>query len=166
MPNFDLVNKDSLDKILKAEVFVNSDSQLRATHLILGYTPISSSFQALKCVIRARDPCLHRISVTVPGFLLPEGVSVLGGTLTPQPIIESTSTSQDIPEGLPKVVFLSQHTLGKAVSSQPSREEEDEEEEKLKEVVDVSNSNDLYEVFYQPSSLETSTSDLGQFSQP
>ena len=27
-PIFNLVNKDSLDKILKAEVFMNSDSQL------------------------------------------------------------------------------------------------------------------------------------------
>ena len=58
-PNFNLVNKDSLDKILKAEVFMNMDSQLRATHLILGYTPISSSFQAPKYVIKARDPRLH-----------------------------------------------------------------------------------------------------------
>ena len=37
--NFNLVNKQSLDKILKAEVYVHSDSQLRAAHLILGYTP-------------------------------------------------------------------------------------------------------------------------------
>ena len=28
VPNFDLVNKDSLDKILKVKVFVNSDGQL------------------------------------------------------------------------------------------------------------------------------------------
>jgi len=42
-----LVNKESLDNILKAEVFVNEDdNQLRAAHLILGYTPISRAFQA------------------------------------------------------------------------------------------------------------------------
>ena len=36
-PNLNLVNKDSLDKILRVEVFVNTDGQLRAAHLILGY---------------------------------------------------------------------------------------------------------------------------------
>ena len=42
--NFNLVNKSSLDKILKAEVFVHSDSQLRVVHIILDYTPISKTF--------------------------------------------------------------------------------------------------------------------------
>ncbi|KAK9999873.1 hypothetical protein SO802_019476 [Lithocarpus litseifolius] len=35
-PRLGLVNKDSLDKILKAEVFVNSEGQLHVAHLILG----------------------------------------------------------------------------------------------------------------------------------
>ena len=125
--NFDLVNKDSLNKILKAKVFVNSNSQLWAAHLILEYTPISSSFQAPKCVIKARDPRLHRISVAIPGFLLPEGALVPKGTLTTQPIIEGTSTSQHILEGVPKITFPFQHIPGEATSSQPSNKEEDEE---------------------------------------
>ena len=79
--NLNLVNNDSLEKILQAEVFVNKDGQLRAAYLILGYKPISSSFQVPKCVIKARDPCLQRISVVVPGFLLPEGVPVPEGIL-------------------------------------------------------------------------------------
>ena len=44
IPNFNLVNQPSLDKILKAEVFVHTNSQLRAAHLILDYIPISKSF--------------------------------------------------------------------------------------------------------------------------
>ena len=36
-PNFSLVNKESLDKILCAKVFVLDDGQLRAAHIILGY---------------------------------------------------------------------------------------------------------------------------------
>ena len=44
VPNFSLVNQTSLDKILKAKVFVYSNSQLRTAHLILGYTLLSSSF--------------------------------------------------------------------------------------------------------------------------
>ena len=37
IPNVNLVIQPSLDKILKAEVFVHSDGQLRADHLIFGY---------------------------------------------------------------------------------------------------------------------------------
>ena len=44
VPNFNLVNQLSLDKILKAEVFVHIDGQLRVAHLILDYIPISKSF--------------------------------------------------------------------------------------------------------------------------
>ena len=74
-PSLRLVNKASLDRILKAEVYVNeSDGQLRATHLILGYTPISRAFQVPRCVIRARDPRFHRISVAYEGFIVPQGI--------------------------------------------------------------------------------------------
>ena len=70
-PNFNLVNKEGLDRILKAEVFVNEDDgQLRAAHPILGITPISRAFQAPKCVIKAHDPRLCCINVAVEGFLL------------------------------------------------------------------------------------------------
>ena len=107
-PNFNLVNKDSLDKILKAEVFVNSDSQLRAAHLILGYTPISSNFQAPKCIIRARDPRLHRISVAAPYFLL------LG------PKVEVEEVTTPIPKGIPTIGASSlQQTTSVTASSYP-----------------------------------------------
>ena len=80
-PQLSLVNKVSLDRILRSEVFVNeADGQLRAAHLILGYTPISLAFQAPKCVIKANDPRLHRISVAYEGFIIPEGIPILEGT--------------------------------------------------------------------------------------
>ena len=72
MPSLRLVNKASLDRILQVEIYVNeSDGQLRAAHLILGYNPISHVFQAPLCVIRARDPRFHRISVAYEGFVVP-----------------------------------------------------------------------------------------------
>ena len=71
VPNFNLVNQLSLDKILKAEVFVHSDGQLRVAHLILGYTLLSFSFQAPKCMIKAKGPRLQLINVAMPGFLNP-----------------------------------------------------------------------------------------------
>ena len=71
-PQLSLVNKESLDRILWAKVYVNeTDGQLRAAHLILGYTPISLTFQAPKYVIKANDPRLHRISVAYEGFVVP-----------------------------------------------------------------------------------------------
>ena len=99
MPNFSFVNKESLDTILKTEVFVHSDGQLRAAHLILGYTPISKSFLAPKCVIKAKDPCLHRISVAAPSFLL----------LGPKP--KAVQATTPIFEGMPKVGASSSHPV-------------------------------------------------------
>ena len=74
-PSLRLINKASLDRILQAEVYVNeSDGQLMVAHLILGYNPISRAFQAPSCVIRAKDPRLHRISVAYEGFVVPQGI--------------------------------------------------------------------------------------------
>ena len=79
--HFHLVNREDLETIFKAEVFVNeADNQVRAAHKILGYDPIQKSFTAPKYVIRAKDPRLHKITVAEHGFLLserspvPEGV--------------------------------------------------------------------------------------------
>ena len=76
---------------MKAEVFVDTGGQLRAAHLILDYILISKTFQASKCVIKARDLHLQRISVATPGFLITG------------PIPEGTLTTGPIPEGIPKV---------------------------------------------------------------
>ena len=59
IPNFNLINEPDLTKILKAKIFVHTNRQLRATHIILGYVPISSNFQAPKFVIKAKDPRLQ-----------------------------------------------------------------------------------------------------------
>ncbi|KAK9983446.1 hypothetical protein SO802_032971 [Lithocarpus litseifolius] len=120
IPNFNLVNQESLDKILKAK--------------------------APKCVIKARDPRLHRISVAAPGFLLSD--PVLEGTLTTEPILE----------GIPKVAPLPQYTTGEATSSHPTIIKG--EEEKEEEVVEVSDSKDEFEVFNRPLSPESSTGNL------
>ena len=74
IPNFNLINEPYLNKVLKAEVFIHMNRQLRVAHLILDYTPLSSSFQAPKCVIKVRDHHLHLINVVVPGFLNPGSV--------------------------------------------------------------------------------------------
>ena len=44
IPNFNLINEPYLNKVLKAEVFVHTNKQLWAVHLIINYISLSSSF--------------------------------------------------------------------------------------------------------------------------
>ena len=83
IPNFSLVNELDLTRILKAEIFVHTDGQLRAAHIILGYDPISFSFQAPKYVIKAKDLRLHQINIAVSIFLT--GPAVEGTQLVELP---------------------------------------------------------------------------------
>ena len=137
-PNFNLANKQSLDKIFQVEVFGHKDSQLQAAHLILEYTPFSSSFQAPKCAIRAKDPRLHLINIVVPSFLNPG----LGpqGVLKVKPILQLKAEDEATP-------------------LQPTIEKEEEEKEE-EEVVEVPYSRDNFEVFNQLESLEVFENDF------
>ena len=114
-------------------MFVHNDGQLRAAHLILDYTLISKSYQESKCVIKAKDPRLHWMSVIAPSFLITG------------PILEGTLTTDPIPKGIPKVALPLQHTIEEATSSHPAIIKEEEEEEE--EVIEVSDSEDEFEVF-------------------
>ena len=62
--------------------------------------------------------------------------------------------TKPIPEGIPKVASPPQQTTGVATSSHLTNTEEEE-------VVEVSDSEDEFEVFNQAFSPETSTFDLG-----
>ena len=128
-------------------MFVHTDGQLRAAHLILDYIPISKSFQVPKCFINTKDPRLHRISIAAPSFLISD------------PILEGTLVTNPIPKGIPKEALPSQHTAEEATSSHPAITKEEEE------VVEVSDSEDQINVFNQPLSPEVSLGDLG-FSSP
>ena len=134
-------------------MYVNeADDQLRAAHLILGYTPISLAFQAPKYVIKAHDPRLHRISIAYQGFIVPEGVPIPEGTPRTQPLFMATpsigaSSSQ---------LILEEREEGK--------EEEEEEEEKERDLegnVDLTDSSDEFKVFNQPPSPESILEEMG-----
>ena len=86
-----MVNRANLETNLKADVFVNEvDNHVRAAYKILGYDPIQKSFLAPKYVIKAKDPRLHRITVTKHEFLLLEGSSAQGGAT----LVGSSSSHQ------------------------------------------------------------------------
>ena len=65
-----LVNFKDLNRILRLEIFLHKDGQLKAAQVILGYTSSTKCFQSPKNIIKARDPHLALIDVAVPGFLL------------------------------------------------------------------------------------------------
>ena len=144
-PLLSLVNRASLDKILWSKVYVNeADGQLRVAYLILGYTPISRAFQAPKCVIKGRDPRLHRISVAYKGFVVHEGIL--------------------IPEGTPFTQSLPVAILSAGISSSlpvPQEEEEGEEEREEEGFVDLTDSLDEFEVFNQTLSPKSLPEEMG-----
>ena len=62
-PRLSLVNVVDLNKVLRSELFVSEDKQLRAAHLILDFEPISDTFSEVGHAIRAGDPQLEWIKV-------------------------------------------------------------------------------------------------------
>ena len=70
-PRISLINVSALNYLLRSQIFVNDDGQLRAVHLILDYEPISRTFLDVSNSIRANDYRLARIDISRPGFLAP-----------------------------------------------------------------------------------------------
>ena len=74
-PRISLINVPALNYLLRSQIFVNDDRQLRASYLILDYEPLSRSFQDVGNAIRANDYRLARIDVSRPHFLAPHDLS-------------------------------------------------------------------------------------------
>ena len=107
-------------------------NQVRAAHKILGYDHIQKSFSALKYVIRAKDPRLHKITIVKHDFLLPEGSSAQGGA-----------------------------TLVGTSSSQQAVEAEEVEVESEEQVAELGQSEDEFGVIDQVDPSEDPSGDLG-----
>ena len=73
-PNLNFVNVLDLNKVLRSKVFVSEDRQLRAIHLIIDFKPLFDKFQDVGYAIRASDPRLAWINVSVPGFFAREDI--------------------------------------------------------------------------------------------
>ena len=68
-PNLNVIDIADLNRVLRVEVFMSEDRQLRAVHLILDFKPLSDKFQDMGHAIRTGDPRLAQIDVSVPEFL-------------------------------------------------------------------------------------------------
>ena len=100
-PKLSLINVPALNYLLRSEIFVNDDGQLRAVHLILDFEPISRSFLDVGNSIRAGDHCLARIDMSRPSFLAPYNLPPV---------------DHPIPQGIPLVAQpLHEVPLGEAI---------------------------------------------------
>ena len=68
-PPLSHTNVVPLNYLLRSEIFVSEDRQLRVVHLILDFEPISKTFQEIGHAIKAGDPRINRIGVSRPDFL-------------------------------------------------------------------------------------------------
>ena len=92
MANFDLLNQ-----VLRSEIFLHRDGQLRAIHVILDFKPISNHFQLSKHAIKAQDSRLALVDVAIEGYISkppPEGTQLveLPTFKDSQPIIEEITS--------------------------------------------------------------------------
>ena len=71
-PNLSVVHVWDLNFVLRSEIFVHWDGQLRASHLILGVDPVYSTWQAFSQALLVDSPLLSYIDVQHANFLPPK----------------------------------------------------------------------------------------------
>ena len=111
-------------------MFVSEDRQLRAIHLILSFEPLSNQFQEVGRVIKASDPRLAQIDVSVPGFLAQEDLPPIELPLHRSPSEVVTPREETTSSHLPLEAKIDQFHF------------EDEKEEQGEQVVQVLDSED------------------------
>ena len=103
-PRISLINVSVLNYLLRYQIFVNNNGQLRTAHLILDYEPISRTFLDVGNSIRANDYRLARIELSRPGFLA---------------LHDLPPVNHPIPQGIPLAAQpLQQVPLGQAVAEE------------------------------------------------
>ena len=97
-PKLSLINVPALNYLLRSEIFVNDDGQLRAVHLILDFEPISRSYLDVGNSIRAGDHRLARIDVSRPNFLANHDLPLVDHPI-PQGIPLTAEPLREVPLG-------------------------------------------------------------------
>ena len=97
-PRISLINVPALNYLLKSQIFVNDDGQLRVAHLILDYELLSRSFLDVDNAIRANDYRLARIDVSRPNFLATYDFLPVNHPI-PQSVPLATQPIQQVPLG-------------------------------------------------------------------
>ena len=140
-PRISLINVPALNYLLRSQIFVNNDGQLRAAHLILDYEPLLRSFLDIGNAIRANDYRLARIDMSRPHFLAPHDLPPIdhpiaqGIPLAAQPIQqmppgqvvadEGIASSSLLEEEIEKFQFKEEETRVEAIVISEVKEETD-----------------------------------------
>ena len=72
-----LVNVPGLNYLLRLEIFVSEDGQLRVAHLVLDYEPLLFVFQEAGQALKTGSSRLAWIDVSKPGFLAQRDLSLV-----------------------------------------------------------------------------------------
>ena len=114
-----------LNYLLRSQIFVNDDGQLRAVHLILDYEPLSNIFQEVSNAIRANDYRLARIDVSRPLFLVPYDLPLVDHPI-PQGVPLAAQPIQQVPLGIAVVeeIIASSSSLEEEIDKFQFEEEE------------------------------------------
>ena len=72
VPDIRTVHAKDLNFILRSEIYVHWDGQLRASHLILGVEPVYSTWQSFKQALLVDSSLLSYIDVRYANFLPPK----------------------------------------------------------------------------------------------
>ena len=70
-PDIRVVHVRDLNFVLRSEIFVHTDGQLRASHLILGVNPVYSTWQPFSQALLVDSPLISYIDVRHANFLPP-----------------------------------------------------------------------------------------------
>ena len=132
-PKLSLINVPALNYLLRSQIFVNNDGQLRAVHLILDFEPISRSFLDVGNSIRAGDHRLARIDVSRPNFLAPYNLPPVDHPI-PQGIPLAAQPLQQVP--------LGEAIIGEGTASSSSLEQEIDDFKFEEETILVSEAED------------------------
>ena len=137
-PRISLINMLAFNYLLGFQIFVNDDRQLRTTHLILDYEPISRTFLDVGNSIRANDYRLARIDISRPHFLaphdlppvaypIPQGIPLVAQPLQQVPlrqeVEEGATSSSSLEEEIDKFRFEEEETQVEAIVISEAEEE-------------------------------------------
>ena len=116
-PKLSHTDVQALNYLLRSEIFVSEDRQLRAVPSILDYEPLSRTFQDVGQAIRVGSSRLARIDISKPGFLARRDLPPI-----PRPVLQNPlPVALQLPQAPPNVAAIP--TEGVA-SSRLSLEEE------------------------------------------
>ena len=117
-----------LNYLLRSQIFVHDDGQLRVAHLILDYEPLSNTFQEVGNAIKANNYWLACIDVSWPYFLapydlppvdhpIPQGVPLAVPPIQQVPleaaaVEERVASSSSLEEEIDKFQFEEEETQG------------------------------------------------------